>query len=119
MYQGLVLVDLRVRSMTSSRMPHVCVRRTVAGAPRRQELLHAQKAPSRVHELRRWDNPGRVDGSLLQEGEGTWSRLASLLSHGETSRLRLPLWGARTPRGCRPGELFQRRDVPVMAYQLP
>ena len=38
-YQGLVLVDLRARSMIQTRMPRVRVRRTAAGAPRRQELL--------------------------------------------------------------------------------
>ena len=31
--QGLVLVDLRIRSITQSRMPRVCVRRTGTGAP--------------------------------------------------------------------------------------
>ena len=33
----------RTRSMTQLRMPRICVRRTAAGAPCRQELLHSQK----------------------------------------------------------------------------
>ena len=70
-YQGLVLVDLRARSMTQTRMPRVRVRRTAAGEPRRQELLSPQKAPSRGHEFRRWNDPVRVDRSRPQEGSGT------------------------------------------------
>ena len=49
--QELVLVGLNPRSMTQSRMPRVCVRRTVAAAPRHQELLYPQKTPSRGHKL--------------------------------------------------------------------
>ena len=68
-YQGQVVVDLRARLMTQSRMPRVRVRRTAARAPRRQELLSPQKAPSRGHEFRRWNDPGRVDRSRPQEGK--------------------------------------------------
>ena len=78
MYQGLVVVDLRARSMTQMHMPCVRVRRTAAGAPRRQELRSPQKTPSRGHEVRRWNGPGRVDRSRPQEGSGTWSRLTYL-----------------------------------------
>ena len=73
-YQGLVLVDLRARSMTQKRMPRVRVRRTATGAPRRQELLSPQKTPSRGHEFQRWNDLGRVDRSRPQEGSGLLCR---------------------------------------------
>ena len=106
--QGLVMVDLRTRSMIQSCMPRVCVRCTTTGAPRRQQRLHPQKTSSRGNKLRRWDNPGRIDGSCPQEGVGAWSRWVSLPGLFETSRLLLHVWVTRAPRGCRLGELFQR-----------
>ena len=62
-----MLVYVRTRSITQSRMSRVCVCCTTAEAPRSQELLHPQKTPSRGHKLRRWDDPGRVDGSHPRE----------------------------------------------------
>ena len=118
MSQGLGLVDLRSRSMAQSCMPPVRIRRTAAGVPHRQELVHSQKAASRIQELRRWDDPGRVDASRPEEGGGTWSRLASLPGLGENSRLLLSEWVARARRWIRLGELFQRNDVPVTAYSI-
>ena len=96
-------------------MPRVRARRTAVGAPHRQELLHPQKAAFYIQELRRWDDPERVDGSRPQEGGGTWSRLTSLRGLGETSCLLLAEWVARAPRWIRLGELFQRSNVPVIA----
>ena len=96
--QGLVLVDLRTRSMTQSRMPRVCVRRTAAGAPHRQELLHPQKTPSRGHKLRRRDDPGRVDGSCPHEGGGTWFRLASFRAFAKPL-VSSPFGGSPYPAG--------------------
>ena len=85
--QELVLVDLRTRLMTQSRMPYVCVHRTTVREPRRQELLYPQKASSRGHKIRRWDDPGRVGGSRPQQGgrylvpigffAGPWRNLSS------------------------------------------
>ena len=63
MYQGLVLVDIRSRSMAQSCIPGVRVRRTAAGAPHRQELLHPQKAASRIQ------NSGA--GMTLDESTGS------------------------------------------------
>ena len=111
MNQGLALVDLRVRSMTQSCMPPAGVRRTAARPSRCQELLHPQKAPSRGHKHRRWDDPGRADGSRPSEGDGTWSRTASLPDVGETARLSLPVSVVNVARGCRLTELLQKCDV--------
>ena len=103
MDQGFVLVDLCTRSMAQSCVPRACVRSTTAGAPRCQKHFHPQKTSSRGYKLQRWHDPGRVDGSCLQEGSGTWSRLASLLELCETSRLLLPHLGHPCPTGvsCR------------------
>lgn len=109
-YQGLVMVDLRARS--NDKIAHascfIYVGHTVAGVPRRSELLHPQKEPSCGHELRRWDSPGRVGGSRLEERCGTWSRLAYLPGLGETSRLLLSVNVARAPARCRRGQLKRR-----------
>ena len=57
--QGLVLVDLRARSMTQSCVPRVCVRCASAGSPRCQKL-RPQKTLSRGYKTRRWDDSGQV-----------------------------------------------------------
>ena len=47
MDQGLVLVDLRARSMTQSRIPRVCVRRTATRAPvARNSLIPRKSRPA-------------------------------------------------------------------------
>ena len=86
-------------AMAHSRMPRVWVRRTAAGERRRQELLHPQKTSSCGHKLRRWDDPGQVDGSFPQEGGGTWSRLAYTPGLCKTSRLFLPNLGSPCAAG--------------------
>ena len=117
-YEGLVLVYLRARSMTQTRMPRVPVRHTASGTPRRQELLSRQKAPFRRYEFRRWNDPESVDRSRPQDGSGTWSRWTCLPGFGEPCRRLLPVWVSRAPRRLRLGELApeKRRIFHVSHY---
>ena len=117
-YQGLVLADLRARSVTTqSRMLRVSVRRIAAGASRCQGISPSPESAvpwiqtptlggpwtsQRVSPSRRWQ---MVPIGLFA---GPWRNLSS------PSQV-----GRRAPRWCRVGELlFQRRDVLVISYPI-
>ena len=115
--QGLVLVDLRTRSMTQSRMPRVCIRRTAAGG------LVARN--SSIPRKRRPADANSDAGMTLDESTGLALMKAvapgsDWLFSGPLRNLLSPprFGGHRTPRGCRLGELLRRCNVPVMSCPI-
>ena len=66
--QGLVLVDLRTRSMTQSCMPRVCFRCTIAGAPATRN--------SSIPKQRRPVDTSSDDGMTLDESTGHYFKKA-------------------------------------------
>ena len=94
----------------------LCVHRTAPGVPRRQDSA----LPRECHPADTNSDAGRAlgesTGLALKIGGGTWFGLVCIPGASEASRLLLHACVVRAPRGCRLGELFQRRDVPVIAY---
>ena len=99
-------------------MPHVCVRRSAAG-----HLVARNSSIRRKHRLAdtksdSWMTLDKSTGLALKKAVAPGSDWLLYRALGETSRLLLPVWVARAPRRCRLGELFQRSDVPVIAYPI-
>ena len=67
-YQGRLLVDLRSRSMAQSRTPRCPSHRSRGTSSPRTPPSPESGV---LHELRCWDDPGRVDWTRPQEGGGT------------------------------------------------